>query len=51
MFGYLEGLAGGSAIENLVKKYNKAIKSLIDEFPKFNEHYAIIISCNIFSLF
>ena len=27
MFGYLEGLAGGSALENLVKKYKKAIKS------------------------
>ena len=25
--------------------------SLIDEFTKFNEHYAIFISCNIFSLF
>ena len=27
MFGYLEGLAGGSALEYLVKKYKKAIKS------------------------
>ena len=27
MFAYLEGLPGGSDLENLVKKYKKAIKS------------------------
>lgn len=27
MFGYLEGLPGGSKLETLVKKYKKTIKS------------------------